>query len=78
MKHDELKRVMGAWSDQELMDRYSQEMLKVKMIVRWKRQGRQEKRPCGYPYTLKMNLCSRELKRRGMPLPEVKLSDETE
>ena len=60
-------------SDQQLKDRYYKETLKLKTLLRF---GRQSERFLGYPNTLMMNLGRRELKRRGLPIPDVRLPEE--
>jgi len=60
-------------SDQEVTNRYSREVLKLKMLNRF---GRQSERFLGYPNTLVMNLCQLELERRGLPIPTLDVEGE--
>jgi hypothetical protein len=54
-------------SDQDVTNRYSREVLKLKTLNRF---GRQSERFLGYPNTLMMNRCKRELERRSLPIPK--------
>lgn len=72
-RHDRLISQVESMTDQEVSDRYTQEMLKLK---RWNAFGRQSKQFQGYPNTVMMNLCQRELNRRGVPVPQVSLPSE--
>ena len=58
-------------TDEQLTSRYVEEMTKLKMHLRARSQGKP--RPCASPNTLDMNLCQRELGRRGVPVPVVTL-----
>jgi hypothetical protein len=55
-------------SDQDVTNRYAQEMLKLKTLNQF---GRHSERFLGYPNTLTMNRCRRELERRGLPVQPV-------
>lgn len=55
-------------SDQEVTQRYAQELLKLKTLNQF---GRHSERFLGYPNTSIMNCCRRELERRGLPIPAV-------
>ena len=55
-------------SDKEVTHRYAQEILKLKVLNQF---GRHSERFLGYPNTLIMNRCKRELERRGLPIPPV-------
>jgi hypothetical protein len=75
-KHLELRELQQRWeqsfrekSDQELKDRYTEEKVRLKMILQWKQQGQGE-RPCSHPNTMVMNRCRRELERRNVLIPE--------
>jgi len=59
---------MQEMSDQEVTHRYVQETLKLKVLNQF---GRRSERFLGYPNTLTMNRCKRELVRRGLPIPPV-------
>jgi hypothetical protein len=59
--------------DQEVIDLYRNEMLKLKTLNRF---GRTSERFQGYPNTAKMNRWKRELERRNLPVPQVQLSEE--
>jgi hypothetical protein len=61
-------------SDDQVRDRYVEETRKLKMVTQWKIQGKQGKRPYSYNVGV-MNVCKRELKRRGLPIPQVTLVD---
>ena len=54
--------------DQDVTHRYAQEMLKLKTLNQF---GRHSERFLGYPNTLIMNRCRRELERRSLPIPPV-------
>ena len=58
-----------AMSDQEVANRYTKEKLTLKMLLAARMRG-ERRRPAGvgYPNTLMMNLCKRELDRRGLPI----------
>lgn len=60
-------------SDREVTRRSVQELLKLKVLSQF---GRHSERFLGYPNTLVMNLCRRELERRGLPIPPVNPSGE--
>jgi hypothetical protein len=53
---------------QQLSERYEQELRKLKILSQY---GRHSVRFQGYPNALVMNLCRRELERRGLPVPPV-------
>jgi hypothetical protein len=55
-------------SDQEVLDRYSQETLKLKTLLQAQRPGDPF---LGYPDNAMMNCCKRELERRGLPVPQI-------
>lgn len=57
--------------DIEVVKRYCKESFKLKMIF-WSK--KHEGQHLGYPDTLAMNVCRRELERRGLPLPLFHLS----
>ena len=58
-------------SNEQLRDGYVKEMTRLKMLLKARRQGKP--RPCASPNTLVLNLCQRELDRRGVPVPQVTL-----
>jgi len=64
-RHDRFVRQL---SDQEVTERYAQETVKLKTLNQF---GRHSEQFLGYPNTLIMNLCKRELERRGLPIPPV-------
>ena len=82
---------VSTWTDQQVRDRYAEEMLKLKKINHWTLEGKKKNgsaralgvsveeaygpRPCGYPNTAIMNVCKRELERRGLPVPQVSLPE---
>jgi len=55
-------------SDQEIVNRYARETLKLRTLNQF---GRQSERFFGYPNTLMMNRCRQELERRGLSIPLV-------
>jgi hypothetical protein len=59
---------MNAMTDQQVSDRYAQELLKLKTLNQF---GRHSARFLGSPNTLMMKRCRRELQRRGLPVPPV-------
>lgn len=59
---------MQTMTNQEVTERYAQELLKLKTLNQF---GRHSERFLGYPNTLIMNRCRRELERRGLPIPLV-------
>ena len=65
-----MRLFLEGMTDQQLSDRYSLEVLKLKTFRQF---GRESDRFLGYPDTAMMNRCSAELKRRGLPLPVVHL-----
>jgi hypothetical protein len=71
-RHAHYERRIHALSDQGLADHYTTEMGKLKTLNRF---GRLSEKFKGYPNTLKMNLCQSELKRRGLPVPQVHLPE---
>ena len=66
---------MNKMTDQQVTDRYAQELLKLKMLNQF---GRHSERFLGYPNTLMMNRCRRELERRGLAIPPVNPPEEEE
>jgi len=68
-----MRLFLEGMTDQQLSDRYSVEMLKLKAFRQF---GRESDRFLGYAGTTMMNRCSAELKRRGLPLPEVHLPED--
>jgi hypothetical protein len=60
--------LMNEMTDQQVSDRYTKELLKLKTLNQF---GRHSARFPGYPNTRIMNHCRRELKRRGLPIPAV-------
>ena len=58
-------------SNQDVADRYTKELMKLKTLNRF---GRRSEGFFGYPNTLMMNLCRRELERRNLPIPCVHIS----
>ena len=62
-------------SDREVAQRYTQELLKLKTLNQY---GRHSERFLGYPNTLIMNQCKRELERRGLLVPAVNAADNQE
>ena len=62
--------------DQDVINRYGEEILKLNMILQWDQHGRQGNRPCAHPDTSLMNRCAYELRRRGLPLPQVHLAND--
>ena len=66
---------MNKMTDQQVTDRYAQELLKLKMLNQF---GRHSEQFLGYPNTLMMNRCRRELERRGLPIPPVNPPEEEE
>ncbi len=65
---------MQTMTDQEVTERYAQELLKLKILNEF---GRHSERFLGYPNTSVMNRCRRELERRGLPIPPVNPPAET-
>jgi len=59
-------------SDQEVTDRYSREMLKLKVLNQFGRHGTQFR---GYPNTLVMNRCGRIVDDRKLPRPSLVLQE---
>ena len=59
---------MQTMTDQEVTERFMQELLKLKTLNQF---GRHSERFLGYPNTSVMNRCRRELERRGLPIPPV-------
>jgi hypothetical protein len=90
--HSPHRRLAEAATDEELATRYAEEVLKLKKINHWTLEGKKNggsarargispeeaygPRPCEYPDTAMMNVCKRELERRGLPVPEVSLPEE--
>lgn len=68
MSRQHHENVLREMSDQEVIDRYCKETLKLKMLTQF---GRHSERFSGYPDTGMMNRCKRELERRGLPIPPV-------
>ena len=60
-------------TNQELQDRYTGKMLKLKTLLTF---GRRSDRFLGYPNTAMMNRYKWELERRGLPIPQVSLPEE--
>src|SRR5258708_19733133 len=73
-RYERSQQHMQSMSDQEVTDRYSREMLKLKALNQFGRQSKQFK---GYPNTLVMNLCRRILEHRNLPLPSLVLQEES-
>jgi hypothetical protein len=65
-QHDSLILRVRHMSDQQVTDRYAQELLKLRTLNQF---GRHSERFLGYPNTLTMNLCRQELERRNLPIP---------
>ncbi len=57
--------------DQDVIRRYVTETRKLKTLNQWRAQGKQGARPCGSPNLGMMNMCKRELERRGVTVPHV-------
>lgn len=70
-RHQRYMRKILNQSNEVISARYVQEMQRLKRILQLKQQG--QKRPLDqhYPNTFVMNLCRRELARRGLPIPRV-------
>ncbi len=62
-------------TEQQLGERYMQELQKLKLL---NQHGRHSARFQGYPNTLVMNRCRKELERRGLPVPPVNAPDISE
>ncbi len=73
--HTYWKDKVRATPDQEVIDRYTQEMTKLKTLNQWRSKGKPGKRPCNYANIGIMNLCKWELDRRGLPIPQVNPSE---
>jgi hypothetical protein len=71
-RHERALQRIRKQSDQEVVDGYRAEMLKLKALNRF---GRQSEQFQGYPNTAKMNQYRRELEHRGLPIPEVSLPE---
>ena len=63
-----LTECMNEMTDQQVSDRYTKELLKLKTLNQF---GRHSARFLGYPNTLMLNRCRHELERRGLPIPPV-------
>jgi hypothetical protein len=74
-RYERYKRAIQNLSDEALAERYSREMLKVKVLHQF---GRQSRHFGGYPNTLTMNLCRRTLERRNLPIPSIVLQEQEE
>ena len=72
---DVLRQKIEAMSDQDLTQRYTQELLKLRTLNQY---GRHSEHFLGYPNTLVMNWCRQELERRGLPVPPVNPPDAPE
>jgi hypothetical protein len=59
---------MNSMTDRQVTDRYAQELLKLQALNQF---GRHSARFLGYPNTLLLKRCRRELERRGLPVPPV-------
>lgn len=59
-------------TEQQLNERYVQELRKLKALNQY---GRHSAHFQGYPNTLVMNRCKRELMRRGLPVPPINQPD---
>ena len=62
-------------TEQQLSERYTQELRKLRMLNEY---GRHSPHFQGYPNTLVMQLCRRELERRGLPIPPINAPDTSE
>lgn len=71
-QHDSLIFRVRQMSDQQVTERYAQELLKLRTLNQF---GRQSERFLGYPNTLMLNLCRQELERRNLPIPPVNLPE---
>ena len=74
-RYERYKHAIQNLSDEALAERYSREMLKVKVLHQF---GRQSRHFGGYPNTLTMNLCWRTLERRGLPIPTIVIQEQEE
>jgi hypothetical protein len=74
-QQDALRPKVRQMSDQEVTQRYGRELLKLKTLNQF---GRHSEPFLGYPNTLVMNLCRRELERQGLPVPPVNPLEATE
>jgi hypothetical protein len=64
-------------SNEQIMGLYKQQMQRLKTILQLKQQGKKRPLDVHYPNTLVMNLCRRELERRGLSIPRVSLQGGT-
>ena len=67
--------VMQEMTGQQLSDRYTQELRRLRSLTR---HGRHSPHFQGYPNSAIMHGCKRELERRGLPVPPVNASDTDE
>ena len=72
---DTLRQKIEAMSDQDVTQRYGQELRKLRALNQY---GRHSERFQGYPDTRATNVCRRELQRRGLPVPPVNPPDAPE
>jgi hypothetical protein len=72
--HPRTQAYIRTMPDQTVTDRYQRELLKLKMVLHARRRG--EPRPIGHPNLFMMNLCRRELERRGLPVPQVRVPED--
>jgi hypothetical protein len=82
---------LTAWTEQQLSERYVLERVRLRKICLWGLEGKRRygsarsrglrvedaygPRLCAYPNTAMMNVCKRELERRGLPVPQVSLPE---
>ena len=76
--HEQLKAMLEqriahvrAMSNEEVTDLYATQMVRLKTVMQWKREGRQGEQPCSYPDTWMMNICQSEISRRGLGIPHL-------
>lgn len=74
-RQEVLRPEMQDMSDQDVTQHYTQELRKLRALNQY---GRHSERFQGYPNTLVMNRCRRELERRGLPIPPVNPPDAPE
>jgi len=72
-RYERFKQVSASLTDQDVIDCYTREMVKLKLLNRF---GRQSTHFRGYPNTLLMNRCRQLLERRNLPLPSAFLPED--
>ena len=67
---------MHTMSDQEVIDRYTKETVRLKTINQFTQQGKKRPSDVPHPNTIMINLSRQELERRGLPIPLVNLPED--